>query len=103
MKLSEQSLQLMMGCMFLFLDLCGGCGASGWIQDYRLQLMILFILFTLSYKSCSGGMYRKLHQVMQTEKEREMDSLKNASAETSFKGISETEHSIIYLTTYVSK
>ncbi|XP_057782369.1 uncharacterized protein LOC131000470 isoform X3 [Salvia miltiorrhiza] len=35
-----------------------------------------------------GGMYRKLQQVMQIEKEREMDSLKNACAETGFKGTS---------------
>ncbi|XP_041990756.1 uncharacterized protein LOC121741888 isoform X2 [Salvia splendens] len=33
-----------------------------------------------------GGMFRRLQQVMQIEKERETDSVKNASAETGFKG-----------------
>ncbi|KAL1558431.1 hypothetical protein AAHA92_08899 [Salvia divinorum] len=32
-----------------------------------------------------GGMFRRLQQVMQIEKERETDSVKNASAETGFK------------------
>ncbi|XP_047966448.1 uncharacterized protein LOC125210876 isoform X2 [Salvia hispanica] len=33
-----------------------------------------------------GGMFRRLQQVMQIEKERETDSVKNASAETGIKG-----------------
>lgn len=55
-----------------------------------MQLMFLYILFTLNHKSCSGGIYRKLQQVMQIEKERDLDSLKNASAGTGPKGKSQS-------------
>lgn len=68
-----------------------------------MQIMILYILFTLSCKSCSGGMFKRLQQVMQIEKERETDSVKNASAETGIKGKSENQHSIIDILPFVSK
>lgn len=55
-------------------------------NNNKMQLMFLYILFTLSYKSCSGGIYRKLQQVMQVEKERDVDSLKNVSAGTGPEG-----------------